>query len=165
MIKEIEDQNTKLLIGDEEIKDLKDKMKEGEDLAGELNKVSAWSLRTPLCTSQLVEFEDSCKRQLEILNVQGIRDVKETLILSKDHTQQLHNCKSDVNSDLAMDQKDQHDDCKRDVKVTLDLARKHTDQLDDCKSDVEEMSAWTSKTTDQLVEVAMGRRPRVWQGR
>ncbi|KAI5319382.1 hypothetical protein L3X38_039090 [Prunus dulcis] len=130
LIKEMEDQNKTLVIGDDEIEDLKQKLTEGEDLVEELKKVSY----------RLAELDKSIKRLLEILKVQGIRDVKGISLLAKDHTKQLKACKTDVEGTLvlAKDHIEQLKACKRDVEETLVLARDHSDQLTDCKSHVED---------------------------
>lgn len=175
LIKEMEDQNKKLVIGDNEIADLKQKLTEGEDLVKDLKEVSDWSLLTPIYTHRLAELEKSIQRLLEILKVQGIRDVKGisllakehtkqleacktdvegTLVLAKDHTEKLDDCKSDVKEtlDLAKDHKDQLNNCKSEVKETLDETRKHTSLLDDCKSNVKDIWTLTTRTMDKLVE-------------
>ncbi|CAB4317847.1 unnamed protein product [Prunus armeniaca] len=152
LIKEMEDQNKTLVIGDEEIEDLKQKLTEGEDLVEELKKVSSWSLMTPLHTNRLAELDKSIKRLLEILKVQGIRDVKGISLLAKDHTKQLKACKTDVEGTLvlAKDHTEQLKACKRDVEETLVLARDHSDQLTDCKSHVEDTLGLARKIDAKL---------------
>ncbi|CAL9026821.1 unnamed protein product, partial [Prunus brigantina] len=147
LIKEMEDQNKGLVIGDNEIADLKQKLTEGEDHVKDLKEVSDWSLLTPIYTHRLAELEKSIQRLLKILKVQGIRDVKGISLLAKEHTKQLEACKTDVKGTLvlAKDHTEKLDDCKSDVKETLDLAKDHKDQLDDCKSDVKETLYLTKK--------------------
>ncbi|KAI5319376.1 hypothetical protein L3X38_039084 [Prunus dulcis] len=154
LIKEMEDQNKALVIGDDEIEDLKQKLTEGEDLVEELKKVSSWSLMTPLHTNRLAELDKSIKRLLEILKVQGIRDVKGISLLAKDHTKQLKACKTDVEGTLvlAKDHAEQLKACKRDVEETLVLARDHSDQLTDCKSHVEDTLGLARDHSDQLTD-------------
>lgn len=152
LIKEMEDQNKALVIGDDEIEDLKQKLTEGEDLVEELKKVSSWSLMTPLHTNRHAELDKSIKRLLEILKVQGIRDVKGISLLAKDHTKQLKACKTDVEGTLvlAKDHTEQLKACKRDVEETLVLARDHSDQLTDCKSHVEDTLGLARKIDAKL---------------
>lgn len=125
LLQQMAEQNTTLLVPEEELKRLKEEMEAGLNRVQELSELGecVWNycLR-PFYTMELNKMDESLKRLLEILQMQGIRDVKEVLV--------------------------QVNDFKTDMK-------KMSIQLDDWKTDiVTEISARTDKTTDQLVEVA-----------
>lgn len=85
LIPQIEDHN-QILGGNRqgEVKELKEKMEEGKKLIEELLEVNEWNCLKANYTDQLVDLDESLKRLLEILQVQGVIDVKEGLALTKD---------------------------------------------------------------------------------
>ncbi|XP_050158833.1 uncharacterized protein LOC126632451 isoform X1 [Malus sylvestris] len=123
LIREIEGKNNRLLLQDEELKDLKNEIEAGVKRVQEFSERSVWNYcKRPFYNMELDGMDKSLKRLLRILQVQGVRDVKEVLV-------QVNGCKTDVN--------------------------KISTQLDDCTTEiVEGISAWKSRTTDQLDQVA-----------
>lgn len=69
-----------------EVEPLKKTTEEGAKLILELLEVNEWSCLKGHYTDQLVELDESLKRYLEILQVQGVIDVKENLVLTKENT-------------------------------------------------------------------------------
>ncbi|KAM5576437.1 hypothetical protein ABKV19_007352 [Rosa sericea] len=115
LIPQIDDHNT-TLGGNRagEVEKLKEKMKEGKRLIEELLEVNEWSCLKAHYTDQLVELDESLKRHLEILQVQGVIDVKEALVVAKDTNK-------DVTETLVVT-KDTSKDVKEGLALTKDIS-------------------------------------------
>ncbi|TQE07545.1 hypothetical protein C1H46_006865 [Malus baccata] len=123
LIREIEGKNKRLLLQDEELKDLKKEIEAGVKRVQELSKKSVWNYcKRPLYNMKLDGMDKSLKRLLRILQVQGVRDVKEVLV-------QVNDCKTDVNK-ISI----QLDDCKTGIvrygEETLNLTKTVLDRFE-----------------------------------
>lgn len=68
-----------------EARDFEEQMKEGERAVRFCSQLRPWNIRKKhRCTENLMELDESLKRLMRILQVQIVRDLKETLILIRD---------------------------------------------------------------------------------
>ncbi|XP_062002491.1 cysteine-rich receptor-like protein kinase 21 [Rosa rugosa] len=90
IIEQIGEHNTELGLPNEEIEDLKRQMEEGVKLVGKFSELRVWNY---CCvgdyTDQLIELDRALRRLLEMLRLQEARDVKETLLLSRQNRDKL----------------------------------------------------------------------------
>ncbi|PRQ47883.1 putative transferase, protein kinase RLK-Pelle-RLCK-VIIa-2 family [Rosa chinensis] len=90
IIEQIGEHNTELGLSNEEIEDLKRQMEEGVKLVGKFSEFRVWNY---CCigdyTDQLIELDRALRRLLEMLRLQEARDVKETLLLSRQNRDKL----------------------------------------------------------------------------
>ncbi|XP_050137513.1 probable disease resistance protein At5g66900 isoform X1 [Malus sylvestris] len=79
LLKDIEKSNKKLDLSDKELGNLKVHLEEGVKVVQKCKKVQWWSLyKRYKYANKLIEWDESLQRLLEILNVQGIRDMKDS---------------------------------------------------------------------------------------
>ncbi|TQD97228.1 hypothetical protein C1H46_017159 [Malus baccata] len=79
LLKDIEKSNKKFDISDKELGNLKVHLEEGVKVVQKCKKVRWWSLyKRYKYANKLIEWDESLQRLLEILNVQGIRDMKDS---------------------------------------------------------------------------------------
>ncbi|PRQ47736.1 putative transferase, protein kinase RLK-Pelle-RLCK-VIIa-2 family [Rosa chinensis] len=126
VIEKIAEQNMELGLPEEEIRYLTQQMEEGVELVRRSSKVCKWNCMKYHYTDQLVELDGSLRRLLDVLKVQGVRDVKETLVLVRKNGDQLIESARDGKETLYLVRKngDQLTESARDGKETLDLTRK-----------------------------------------
>lgn len=78
------------------IKCLIKQVKDGVLLVQKSSKVSKWNcIKSYNYTEQLIELDGSLKRSIEILKVEGVRDVKETLVLTRKNNVRLNESAKD----------------------------------------------------------------------
>ncbi|PRQ47892.1 putative powdery mildew resistance protein, RPW8 [Rosa chinensis] len=141
LIPQIDDHNTRLggnRAG--EVEKLKEKMEEGKRLIEELLQVNEWSCLKAHYTDQLVELDESLKRHLGILQVQGVIDVKEALVVAKDTNK-------DVKETLVV-AKDTNKDVKETLVVTKDASKDVKEGLaltKDISTDVKGYRQWLER--------------------
>ncbi|TQD97229.1 hypothetical protein C1H46_017160 [Malus baccata] len=79
LLKDIEKSNKKLDLSDKELVNLKEHLEEGVEVVQKCKKVRWWSLyKRYKYANRLIDWDGSLQRLLEILNVQGIRDMKDS---------------------------------------------------------------------------------------
>ncbi|CAN6698428.1 unnamed protein product [Malus baccata var. baccata] len=79
LLKDIEKSNKKFDLSDKELGNLKVHLEEGVKVVQKCKKVRWWSLyKRYKYANKLIEWDESLQRLLEILNVQGIRDMKDS---------------------------------------------------------------------------------------
>lgn len=81
LIKQIEDSNEQLGLPEEEVKNFKSHMKKGIEIVEKCSKVRKWHIyKKYKYANRLLGWDGALGRQLDILKVQEIRDVKKNLI-------------------------------------------------------------------------------------
>ncbi|RXI07211.1 hypothetical protein DVH24_026347 [Malus domestica] len=79
LLKDIEKSNKKLDLSDKELVNLKEHLEEGVEVVQKCKKVRWWSVyKRYKYANRLIDWDGSLQRLLEILNVQGIRDMKDS---------------------------------------------------------------------------------------
>ena len=90
IIEQIGAHNTELGLPNEEIEDLQRQMEEGVKLVRKFSEFRMWNY---CCvgdyTDQLLELDRALRKLLEMLRLQEARDVKETLLLSRQNRDKL----------------------------------------------------------------------------
>ncbi|XP_048431682.1 uncharacterized protein LOC125473209 isoform X2 [Pyrus x bretschneideri] len=84
LLKDIEKSNKKSDLSDEELGNLKEELEKGIQLLRKCEKTQWWSVaKRYKYTNKLIEWDESLQQHLKILNVEGIRDVKDTAVTVK----------------------------------------------------------------------------------
>ncbi|CAN6698421.1 unnamed protein product [Malus baccata var. baccata] len=84
LLKDIEEYNKKLDLSDKELGHLKVHLEKGTEVVRKCKKIRWWSLyKRYKYANKLIGWDESLQRFLEILNVQGIRDVKDSTVSVK----------------------------------------------------------------------------------
>ncbi|XP_004288073.1 PREDICTED: probable disease resistance protein At5g66900 [Fragaria vesca subsp. vesca] len=109
-----------------EVEKLKETMQRGKELIDKLVKISEWSFWKADYTDQLVEWNESLKRHLKILKVQGVCDGMETLVVAKNTSEGVKDTSKDVKVIVT------------DVKEVLVVTEEHTRLLKDISVTAEE---------------------------
>lgn len=90
IIQQIGEHNTELGLPNEEIEDLQRQMEDGVKLVQKFSEFRMWNY---CCvgdyTDQLIELDRALRKLLEMLRLQEARDVKETLLLSRQNREKL----------------------------------------------------------------------------
>lgn len=85
LIKQIKEFDSKLDLQKWIARDFEEQMEEGEKVVRFCSQLRPWNVRKKHhCTEKLLELDEILKRLMQILQVQIVRDLKETLILTKD---------------------------------------------------------------------------------
>ncbi|KAH7514769.1 hypothetical protein FEM48_Zijuj11G0125600 [Ziziphus jujuba var. spinosa] len=85
LIKQIKEFDSELDLQKWEARDFEEQMTEGERVVRFCPQLHLWNIRKKHhCTEKLLELDESLKRLMQILQIQIIRDLKETLILTND---------------------------------------------------------------------------------
>ncbi|XP_009335764.2 probable disease resistance protein At5g66900 isoform X2 [Pyrus x bretschneideri] len=84
LLKDIENSNKKLALPAEELEKLKVHLEEGIGLFQKCKKIGRWNVyKRYKYSKKLIGWDESLQRPLQILNVQGIRDMKAGLVVMK----------------------------------------------------------------------------------
>ncbi|KAL6227305.1 hypothetical protein ACLB2K_001264 [Fragaria x ananassa] len=126
-----------------EVEKLKEEMRDGAVLINELLKVNDWSCWKACYTNQLVELEESLKRHLGLLLVQGVIDGKETLVVAK-------NTSKDVKEGLVMAR-----NTSEDVKKGLVVARDTSENVKEDLVLTKEISTDVKENTRFLKDISV----------
>ncbi|XP_048431279.1 probable disease resistance protein At5g66900 [Pyrus x bretschneideri] len=99
LLKDIEKSNKKLDLSDKELVDLKEHLEKGIEVVKKCKKIRWWSLyKRYKYANKLIEWDESLQRLLEILNVQGIRDMKDSSLSVRN----IENVLSRIESNLVI---------------------------------------------------------------
>ncbi|XP_068343215.1 probable disease resistance protein At5g66900 isoform X1 [Pyrus communis] len=99
LLKDIEKSNRKLDLSDKELVDLKEHLEKGIEVVKKCKKIRWWSLyKRYKYANKLIEWDESLQRLLEILNVQGIRDMKDSSLSVRN----IENVLSRIESNLVI---------------------------------------------------------------
>ncbi|KAM1063034.1 hypothetical protein ACFX2A_027845 [Malus domestica] len=97
LLKDIEKSNKKFDLSDKELGNLKVHLEEGVKVVQKCKKVRWWSLyKRYKYANKLIEWDESLQRLLEILNVQGIRDMKDSSLSVRNIENVLSRIKSNM---------------------------------------------------------------------
>ncbi|KAH7514768.1 hypothetical protein FEM48_Zijuj11G0125500 [Ziziphus jujuba var. spinosa] len=85
LIKERKQFDSELDLQKWEASEFEEKMLEGEKVVRICSQIHPWNIRKKhSCTEKLQELDETLKRLMQILQIQIVRDMKETLVLTKD---------------------------------------------------------------------------------
>ncbi|KAM1174747.1 hypothetical protein FF1_027276 [Malus domestica] len=99
LLKDIEKSNKKLDLSDKELVNLKEHLEEGVEVVQKCKKVRWWSVyKRYKYANRLIDWDGSLQRLLEILNVQGIRDMKDSSLSVRN----IENALSRIESNMVI---------------------------------------------------------------
>nr|XP_028954012.1 probable disease resistance protein At5g66900 [Malus domestica] len=102
-LKYIEKSYKKLDLSDKELVNLEVHLEEGVELVQKCKKVRWWSMyKRYKYANRLIDWDGSLQRFLEILNVQGIRDVKESTVSVRNMEKLISRIESNMGIHLAV---------------------------------------------------------------